>query len=177
MTWFQADAYCRAVGKRLPTAAQWELAARGVDSRSYPWGNDPPTAHLLDVCDHDCAQWLDRRGFVGPSMYKDSDSDGFATTAPVNSYPDGASPFGVLQMAGDVAEWTADEYVAPYPAGPLEDPPPVTTEAAAGDKRYELRGGGWLANDAAKVRAAYRGWNRPAVRDIGNGFRCARAPR
>ena len=125
------------------------------------------------VCGKECFRYLDRVGFQGQSMYPQR--DGFEGTAPVGSFPAGASPFGVMDLIGNVSEWLADEY-AGYDAGSVADPPPVTTDAAADQKHYNLRGGSWLSAEPQKLRAAYRGWNLGAVRDMVNGFRCARAP-
>ena len=91
ITWTQADAYCRAVGKRLPTEAQWELAARGTDGRRYPWGIKAPSARRLNACGSECRAYGTRLGQTWAVMFEDS--DGHETTAPVGSYPDGASPY------------------------------------------------------------------------------------
>jgi formylglycine-generating enzyme required for sulfatase activity len=94
--------------------------------------------------------------------------DGWGGTAPVGSYPAGASPYGALDLAGNVGEWVADWYGA-YPAGEAENP----TGPSSGKKRA-LRGGGWRYVDAGFVRAAYRGRFEPSYRNVGLGVRCAR---
>jgi formylglycine-generating enzyme required for sulfatase activity len=94
--------------------------------------------------------------------------DGWETTAPVGSYPEGASPFGALDMAGNVSEWTGDWY-GPYAKAPATNP----RGAAAGTSRVS-RGAGWSSGGADSVHAANRDWFDPKVREASLGFRCAR---
>ncbi|MCA1831433.1 MAG: ergothioneine biosynthesis protein EgtB [Actinomycetota bacterium] len=148
--WYEADAFARWAGKRLPTEAEWEKAASWSPAGKkirYPWGNNAPTEERAN---------LGQRHF-GP--------------ASIGAYPGGASPWGCHHMIGDVWEWTSSDFL-PYP-GFTAFPYPEYSEVFFGPKYKVLRGGSWATHQTA-VRNTFRNWDFPIRRQIFAGFRCAR---
>ncbi len=148
--WSQASAYCKTLGRRLPSADQWFWAAggRGQD-RKFPWGNNPPEAKRLNACGSECVDLMKKEGKTGKPLF--GESDAFATTAPVGSFAGGDSRDGIHDLAGNVMEWTSTK----------QD-----------DLGYLLKGGGWQADEAAAVAAAWAGAAPASSRDSDAGFRC-----
>ena len=163
ISWYDARAYCEYRGKRLPTEAEWEKAARGPNGNLYPWGDDFDPAKVNYGKTHDA-------------------------TMPVDSYPEGASYYGLYHMAGNVFEWVLDWYDPHYysqlepmvnPTGPAK---PVWIGGTGtyvdlltlGEKRV-IRGGSWIAPQGT-ARTTHRFWNHPLNNSygVGLGFRCAK---
>ena len=166
VTWTQADAYCKWAGGRLPTEAEWELAARGTDGRVYPWGDAAPSSETTNGCGSECVKWREAEGMSpGGTMYEED--DGYPGTAPVGSFPAGRTQGGHDDIVGNLFEWTADTF-APYPGSDAEPP---TGEAAM--KRV-IRGGAFNSTMPEFADPALRFAQEPEAHSHGVGFRCAR---
>jgi formylglycine-generating enzyme required for sulfatase activity len=168
--WEQAANYCMKLGGRLPTEAEWEYAARGPDGRAYPWGDEAPSARFINACGTECTSWGKKNHLDGVAtfapMYKEDDK--FATTAPVGSFPDGKSRYGLVDVVGNVWEWTGDFY-AEYTKDAQKDP----VGPKGGEEGRVARGGAWNGSDPSWVRPTFRFHFPPANRSYGVGFRCA----
>jgi len=149
--YWEAEAYARSVGNRLPTELEWEAAASWDPAtgtqRRYPWGDDEPTPVYAN---------LDQLAF---------------DTAPVGAYPRNYSPIGCYGMIGDVWEWTSSDFTG-WP-GFTAWPYPEYSEVFFGTEYKVLRGGSWATRPNA-IRSTFRNWDYPIRRQIFSGFRCAR---
>jgi len=153
VSWNDASAYCKWAGGTIPTEAQWEKASRGIDGRRYPWGNEWDDAKC---------NW-----FRGAQLSGLTDILEGRGTLPVGSFPSGASPYGCLDLTGNVWEWCSDWYGENY----YKNSPSKNPMGPSSREYRVARGGSWANDDTVDLRSALRGKVRPHLRYANHGFR------
>jgi formylglycine-generating enzyme required for sulfatase activity len=169
VSWDDAQAYCRWAGLRLPSEAEWEYSARGPESKDWPWGGESPSGVRLNLADQS-ADWDWARPPNGTGPQKAPWEDGYSYTAPVGSFPEGASWVGCLDLAGNITEWVQDGYKPGFAGAPRDGS--AREELPVGKRLY--RGGGWL-NTLEFCTPTARGSGAPDVANTALGFRVARS--
>lgn len=174
VSWFEANSYCQAQSKHLPTAAEWEVAAGAEQNQLYPWGSDAPSPATINACDSRCVSWAEARGkiwklmrgssiWLHPADGTRSDrmfdrDDGFAATSPVGSKAP-SIPYGFYDLSGNLRQWTSDT--------------PTDCKEPNCEMLYILKGGSWGDVRPEHVNINARARSSPFLRSEMHGFRCA----
>ena len=173
----EAEKFCAFVGKRLPTEYEFELAERGPKGKPFPWGDEPPLPVHVNACDASCsreaqAKLSEQYSNMWPDINGD---DGYGFTSPVGTYPAGASPYGVLDLSGNVEEWVADPWWDLATLAPGTAPNPVNPpNPGASLSDFVIRGGSWDLNNVDAFSGVRRTEAAATTRAAWLGFRCAR---
>lgn len=157
VTFAQAQAYCKSQGKRLPTEAEWEKAARGTDGRIFPWGNEEASCDFAVMNQKVAGQKM------GPGC-------GRGTVREVGSRPKGASPYGVMDMAGNLWEWTSDWFDPNY----FDESPYKNPKGPESGLRKVLKGGSWMGRTSPGLASSVRDGYAPLGQGYVVGFRCVK---
>ena len=156
VSWFQAKGYCDWAGRRLPTEAEWEKASRGTGGQKYPWGNEPVSGERGNFCDKNCPRKIANANY----------DDGYLELAPVGSFPAGVSPYGAMDMSGNVSEWVSS-LIQPYPYDATDGRENLEAHGERAWRSSPWSNGFWWMRSSVRYHSV-PGYQRDVL-----GFRCA----